>query len=437
MADEDIRVVTYNTAAGNPRIRTPQETFLALPFYREALAGAARAPILALQEVGPAQARALRARSRDGRCRVLQLRRPGLGNALVIPERYAVLRSRRGYYLWSQLRGSADALRRWLLRGEQPDWRQFGELRMWLEARLRDRVSGNEFTVLNTHLSVDPALKVAQARALVARARAAARRGPVVLAGDLNLPAGHQRGRDREVAALLAGFRDMGTAVPPGRPNIDYVLACGFEPVSSFIWTGSSLQLPGIPNAELLSDHYAEDDVLRFAPGSRRCTVRCGPGAEAASAPLIWDSGDMPVDVRTEIEIERPREEVAEFAADPGNATAWYKNITAVEWETPPPVAVGSRLRFHARFLGRTLDYTYEIREIDPGRRLVMATADGPFPMETTYTWEDARPGATRMRLRNRGEPSGFAAVTAGVMAKAMRRANEADLRRLKALLER
>jgi uncharacterized membrane protein len=144
----------------------------------------------------------------------------------------------------------------------------------------------------------------------------------------------------------------------------------------------------------------------------------------------------MGVDVATEIEIRRPRDEVSAFAADPANATAWYKNIEAVEWETPPPVGVGSKLRFRARFLGRTLEYTYEVRESEPGRRFVMATAQGPFPMETTYTWEDAADGATRMSLRNRGEPSGFAAVTAPVMALAMRRANEADLRRLKALLE-
>lgn len=138
----------------------------------------------------------------------------------------------------------------------------------------------------------------------------------------------------------------------------------------------------------------------------------------------------------TEIEIDRPREEVAAFAADPANATAWYKNIESVEWETPPPVAIGSKLRFRARFLGRTLEYTYEVRENDPGRRFVMATAQGPFPMETSYSWEDMAAGTTRMTLRNRGEPSGFAAVTAPVMSRAMRRANEADLRRLKALLE-
>jgi uncharacterized membrane protein len=142
------------------------------------------------------------------------------------------------------------------------------------------------------------------------------------------------------------------------------------------------------------------------------------------------------VDVLTEIEIGRPRKDVAAFAADPTNATAWYKNIDSVEWETQPPLGVGSRLRFKARFLGRTLSYTYEIRALDPGRRLVMATAEGPFAMETTYTWEDAAAGATRMTLRNRGEPSGFARISAPMMARAMRRTNEADLKRLKRLLE-
>ena len=145
----------------------------------------------------------------------------------------------------------------------------------------------------------------------------------------------------------------------------------------------------------------------------------------------------MAVDVQTEVVIARPRLDVAAYASDPDNATAWYRNITSVRWETEPPLAIGSRLRFSARFLGRTLDYTYEVREYEPGRRFVMATAQGPFPMQTTYTWDDAEGGGTRMGLRNTGEPSGFAAVTAPVMAAAMRRANQADLRALKALLER
>ena len=143
----------------------------------------------------------------------------------------------------------------------------------------------------------------------------------------------------------------------------------------------------------------------------------------------------MAVDVLTAITIHRPRAEVSEYAADPFHAPEWYVNISAVRWETPPPLAVGSRLQFVAKFMGRELRYTYEIRHLDAGRRLVMSTAQGPFPMETTYTWEDAGAG-TRMTLRNRGEPAGFKGIVAPVMAAAMRRANTKDLRRLKAILE-
>jgi uncharacterized protein YndB with AHSA1/START domain len=144
----------------------------------------------------------------------------------------------------------------------------------------------------------------------------------------------------------------------------------------------------------------------------------------------------MPVDVVTEVEIDRPRAEVSAYAADPGAAPAWYENIERVEWLTEPPLELGSRLAFRARFLGRRLAYTYEIQELVPGERLVMRTAEGPFPMETTYTWADTAGGGTRMTLRNRGEPSGFSSVAAPLMARAIRRANRKDLERLKAILE-
>ena len=144
----------------------------------------------------------------------------------------------------------------------------------------------------------------------------------------------------------------------------------------------------------------------------------------------------MPVDVVSGIVIDRPRAEVAAYAADPAHAPEWYANIDSVEWRSPRPLAVGTRLGFVARFLGRSLDYTYEVQELLPGERFVMRTDEGPFPMETTYTFADAPGGATHMTLRNRGEPSGFAKVGAGLMARAIRRANQADLRRLKAILE-
>lgn len=138
----------------------------------------------------------------------------------------------------------------------------------------------------------------------------------------------------------------------------------------------------------------------------------------------------------SEIVIDRPLDTVAAFSADPVNAPRWYENIRSVEWKTEPALQVGSRLEFVARFLGRTLRYTYETFEYTPNVKLVMRTAQGPFPMETTYTWEPQGEASTRMSLRNRGTPSGFSAIVGPLMAMAMRRANRKDLQRLKTLLE-
>ena len=145
------------------------------------------------------------------------------------------------------------------------------------------------------------------------------------------------------------------------------------------------------------------------------------------------------VDVVSETLIRRPLAQVASYAGDPANAPEWYANISSVEWQTSPPVAVGSRMDFVATFLARRLAYTYEVTELVPGERLVMQTAQGPFPMQTTYTWQSLDAGTTRMSLRNRnrGRPAGFSRLVAPFMAAAVRRANRADLARLRDLLER
>lgn len=144
----------------------------------------------------------------------------------------------------------------------------------------------------------------------------------------------------------------------------------------------------------------------------------------------------MAVDVLTEVVIDRPVRMVADYVGDPSNAPEWYANIESVRWLTEPPVAVGSRMDFVAHFLGRRLAYTYEVVELVPLERLVMRTAQGPFPMETSYQWAPSGDRSTQMSLRNRGEPSGFAGIAAPLMTAAMRRANQKDLTRLKSLLE-
>lgn len=272
MTDEQlpIRVITFNTAVGNPRIKTDQRDFLALPFYRELIEGAPEAPILALQEVGPEQAKALKRAAEGGRLRVIHIQRPGQGNALLVPARFEVLSHRSRYFLLSQLTALAKAVWRAGRGGERLNHRQLFELRMWSEARARDHRGERVFTVFNTHLSGDPQLRLEQARALMRRVQGARRHGPVILAGDLNTrPADsgsrEQSRADAAVRALFPPLEDMApSARDPRRAVIDYVLATGFSTVSARQYTDESLQLPGLPSAEVISDHYAKEAVLRF-----------------------------------------------------------------------------------------------------------------------------------------------------------------------------
>ncbi|MDQ1143718.1 putative membrane protein [Bacillus sp. SORGH_AS 510] len=143
------------------------------------------------------------------------------------------------------------------------------------------------------------------------------------------------------------------------------------------------------------------------------------------------------VDVLTDITIHCPREQVAAYAANPENAPEWYVNIKKAEWQLNKSVVIGARIAFIAQFLGRELSYVYEIVEYVPGEKMVMRTANGPFPMETTYTWEKIDDQTTRMTLRNKGNPTGFSKLFTPFMSTMMKKANNADLKRIKSMLEK
>lgn len=144
----------------------------------------------------------------------------------------------------------------------------------------------------------------------------------------------------------------------------------------------------------------------------------------------------MSVDVEVHTTIDRPRRVVAAYCCDPAAVTSWNANIRAVEWDSDSPVAVGSLLRFTSGFLGRTLEYTYQVVELVPDERFAMRSVRGPFAMETTYLWADDGDGGTWMTVHNRGEPTGFPGLAAPILATAVRRATTKDLERLKTILE-
>lgn len=142
------------------------------------------------------------------------------------------------------------------------------------------------------------------------------------------------------------------------------------------------------------------------------------------------------VNVILDIIIQRPIEEVMKYAVDPDNAKLWYDNIKVSKMLTEKPLTVGSKILFQAKFLGRTMDYTYEVVDFVPNKVMSMRTSDGPFLMETSYFWTKIDPSTTKMEIQNQGIPTGFSSLLAPMMTMMMKRAMKKDLKKIKRILE-
>ncbi len=141
------------------------------------------------------------------------------------------------------------------------------------------------------------------------------------------------------------------------------------------------------------------------------------------------------MDVQVDTEIARPREAVAGYLFDWRNDTAWIGGISEARRVDGGDFGVGSRVARVAHFLGKRIEYVNEVVELEPGRRLVMRSVQGPFPMRVTYDVEDAD-GRTRVRLRNEGDASRVYRFAGPLIARAVRRVTQRDLERLKRILE-
>jgi uncharacterized membrane protein len=145
----------------------------------------------------------------------------------------------------------------------------------------------------------------------------------------------------------------------------------------------------------------------------------------------------MSIDVTAEVAIHRPLGAVATYMVDPANDPTWIGGVREVRVETPPPLAVGSRVARVAHFLGKRVEYLNEVTELDPDRVLDMRSVKAPFPMRVTYSFEAADGGGTTIvRNRVRGAPGGFFALFGPLLAPLVRRSVQKDLERLRDVLE-
>ncbi len=267
-----VRVITFNTAVGNSKIKTPQSAFPDLPFYQEIINGDPDAAVLCAQEVGPDQLNKLKKLSKNGNFQVIATyAHPGQANMILVPKRFDVLKVDHTTFTGQHIKGFFNAVVGWFKGKGKPQWSQMFEPRKFTEVQLRDKESGRTFTLMNTHISYYGPLKVEHAEQLLGAANKAAAKGPVILAGDLNTRSADNDAPDPfdsniRVRQMFGALEDMGPPASEVKPksNIDWVLASGFTPVASRIYKGEALKLPGFPSADLVSDHFAEEDTLRF-----------------------------------------------------------------------------------------------------------------------------------------------------------------------------
>ena len=149
-------------------------------------------------------------------------------------------------------------------------------------------------------------------------------------------------------------------------------------------------------NADAVTGPFPRRNLL--AAGAHR---RAGWNGEKSSGNGVVICQSM---FPTDILIRRPVAVVSGYSADPANAPEWYRNIESATWQTAPPVQAGSRNRLRRPVPRPPAGVHLRGHRASTGPRLVMRTEQGPFPMETTYTWAAAGNDATTMTLRNRGE---------------------------------
>lgn len=143
----------------------------------------------------------------------------------------------------------------------------------------------------------------------------------------------------------------------------------------------------------------------------------------------------MGLNETAEIRIHRTAREVAAFMFDPLHDGEWITGVQETEPLTPLPIHAGSRVRRHARFLGRPIDYITEVVELDPGHRLAMHAVQAPMPMDITYEVEPVR-GGSRARVIVRGEAARLFNLSPPLIGMQVRRAIGMDVQTLKRILE-
>lgn len=132
--------------------------------------------------------------------------------------------------------------------------------------------------------------------------------------------------------------------------------------------------------------------------------------------------------------INRPIEEVFAYVIDIKNMPQWA-GFPEVEQTSEGPVGVGTTARGVSQFLGQRMEWTMEITEYEPNRKIKEKITSGPMSMEASVTFEPVE-GGTRYTQVGEGEVAGLFRMAAPVVNRMMQKQLEGNLANLKDILE-
>lgn len=135
--------------------------------------------------------------------------------------------------------------------------------------------------------------------------------------------------------------------------------------------------------------------------------------------------------------IDAPVEEVFAYLTDPTNELEWVSSAREreiVEGQGDQ----GTRFRAIDQFLGKRIEFLYEVTEHDAPDRYAFRTVEGPFPGEIDVTLSPEGGGTTLTYAAKAeaGFKGLFGKLTEPIVTRIVERDTSADLAKLKALVE-
>lgn len=134
--------------------------------------------------------------------------------------------------------------------------------------------------------------------------------------------------------------------------------------------------------------------------------------------------------------IDRPVKDVFAFVANPNNMPKWNSAVVSIQQITPRAVGVGTKFKSIGEALGRRIEGEVQVTAYEPDSKCGFQMNAGPMQINATLTFKTVGTG-TKLSLNAQGNPAGVFKLAEGVMSGQVKSMMEANLARLKSVLEK